>query len=399
MEFIIKFLVGLAAMVGTAALAGFVAWYFIKKSENPGSLVVKWIVTFIAFGALIGFVAGMGVAGPPIAAAVGVVLGIIWAPSLGAIIAKPLTSFYDGGDAMIEDRPFYSISRAKQKQGRYQEAIADVKVQLMKFPQDYEGWMLLAEVHGDSLKDNAAAQECIEELFHHNPPHTMKNLAFSLNRSADWHLSLASDREAARGSLQRILDLFPDSEFAHHAAQRIAHLTSDAMLAEKKERPRIALTRHEENIGLAGESARPVEKVEEPPEKAVRLVGHLNEHPFDATAREELAMIYIEHYGRLELAEDQIEQMISAPGMPQKSIARYLNLLADWHVRYTQNQQRAGDYLRRILELFPNSADARKAEKRISMLCTEMRGKTKSQVLQLGSYEENIGLKGQKPGE
>jgi outer membrane protein assembly factor BamD (BamD/ComL family) len=339
----------------------------------------------------------MGAAAPPIAAVVGVTLGIIWAPSIAAAVSKPLMSLYDGGDIEPEERPFYSIARAKQKQGKYREAIAEIRKQLERFPQDYEGWMLMAEFYGDNLKDNTGAQSCIEELFRHEDGHAQKNMAFALNRSADWYLTLNADREAARASLERIVELFPDSEYAHNAAQRLAHLASDKMLAEQRERPRIALVKHEGYAGLTGGIVAPKQNVEEPPERAAWLVTHLNEYPRDAEAREELAILYADHYGRLELASDQIEQLISAPGVSQKSVAHYLNLLADLHVRNGGNRAIAETALHRIIELFPNSAVAANAEKRIAYLETELRRNQKSQVVQLGSYEDNLGLKGNVP--
>jgi hypothetical protein len=396
MEFFFRFLVGLSAMLLAGAAGVWIAWKFLKRSENPGSLVVKWIITIVAFIFVITVVAGWGVMAPGIGAAIGIILGIIWAPSFASLISGPLTSLYTGGNAEPEDRPFYSIARAHQKQGRHPQAIAEVRDQLRRFPEDYEGWMLLAEINAD-LKDNAAAQQCLAELFLHKQKHSDKNLVFALNRSADWHLALALDRNAARAALEKIQQDFPDTEYALNAAQRIAHLITDKMLAEQKERPRISLIRHEGYAGLRGETVSLEKPAEDPARKASELVDHLNEHPFDAATREALALIYADHYGRLELASDQIEQLISAPGASQKNVAHYLNLLADLHIRVLQSQAGAEAALRRIIELFPNTAAASNAEKRIGYISTELKGKTKSQVLQLGSYERDIGLKGQVP--
>ena len=83
--------------------------------------------------------------------------------------------------------------------------------------------------------------------------------------------------------------------------------------------------------------------------------------------------------------------LISAPGVSQKSVAHYLNLLADLHVRNGGNRAIAETALHRVIELFPNSAVAANAEKRIAYLETELRRNQKSQVVQLGSYEDNLG--------
>jgi len=49
--------------------------------------------------------------------------------------------------------------------------------------------------------------------------------------------------------------------------------------------------------------------------------------------------------------------------------------------------------LQRIVDLFPDSAQAELAQQRLARLKLELKGQQKSRVLKLGSYEKNIGLK------
>lgn len=392
-----------AALLLALAVGVWLAWKTVKKSEDPARVIFKWIASGVIFVILVIMglsIRGMGPAGafigPISAAAFGVVLGIMWAPHLGALIAKPFTALYDGGETEAELRPLYSIARAKQKRGLYQAAIAEVQKQLERFPQDYEGWMLLAEIHGDNLKDNAEAQRCIAQILSHENQ-APRNLVFALNRSADWYLDLASDREAAREAISKIVELFPGSEFAHVAAQRLAHLTSDRMLAEQRQRPTIALVHRDEYIGLQGQVADPRPPSDEPSVIAARLVQHLQTYPEDVDGREQLATVYADHYGRMDLATDQIEQLIALPGAGQKEITRWLNMLVDFHVRVDQDRVAARAVLERIMQLFPNTAAASLAESRLAYLEGEFRKNSKSQVMKLGSYEEKIGLKGQVP--
>jgi tetratricopeptide (TPR) repeat protein len=394
-----KFLVGLAGLALGLFLLGWFIWTTVRKAEDSGRVLFKWIITAVVFAILIGialslFRGGIGSAYivPPVAAVFGVFLGIMWAPHLGAALAKPLTSFYDGGGQEVEERPFYAIARAKQKRGNYQDAIAEVRKQLHRFPEDYEGWMLLAEIYGNDLKDKNAAIECIEEILRHES-HTPKNVSFALNRAADWHLSMAAERAAARLCLEQIITRFPGTELAHTAEQRIAHLTTDRMLADQKERRRLVLTHHDDYIGLKGEVADPRPAEEDPAAAASRLVSRLTEFPHDVEAREQLAKIYADHYQRMDLANDQIEQLVAAPGAAQKEVTRWLNMLADFHVRVDQDKQAAAGALRRVMELYPKSAMAAQAEQRIAYLETEMLKNKKSQALKLGSYEDNLGLK------
>ena len=394
---------GTIALLAGAALSVWFVWRTVKQAEDPGRVFVKWIATGAIFIMLLVVGAGSDSGNwgsafvVPIAGAVfGIVLGILWAPHLGALLASPLTSFYDGGGAEVEARPFYSIARAKQKQGRYPEAIAEVRGQIAKFPEDYEGWMLLAEIYGDNLKDNGSAQDCIHEILGHKH-HAPRNISFALNRAADWHLRLASDREEARACLQRVVDLYPGTEFAHMTEQRLAHLATDQMLLDQKERPRLSMTRHEEKIGLLGEAANPQPKAEAPEAAAARLVNHLSDYPHDAEAREDLAKIYVSHYRRIDLAADQIEELMAAPGVAQKQVARWLNMLADFHIALGPDRVSAEAALKRLIEMFPGSAAAANAEKRLAFLDMEMRKSRTSQEMKLGSYEQNIGLSGKLP--
>ena len=403
MEQFLKVVVGLIIMATTFAIAVWIGWRTLQKSEDPARLVFKWIVTIVLFGFVVfgAFsLGGLGIAGafgvPIIGAAIGVFLGIMWAPNIGALLAKPLTSAFDGGATEFEARPLLSIAHARRKQGRYQEAVAHIMSELARFPNNYESLMLLAEIYGDDLKDNNRAQLYVDEIVRY-PERAPKNIAYALNRAADWHLALASDRAAARAALERIPELLPDTEQAQIAWQRIARLTSDQMLAEQKERPTIVLVRHERNVGLEGKSAEPVPKGDNPAQAASKLVSHLNEHPFDSEAREELAVLYAEHYQRLDLAADQLEQLINSPNPQQKQVIHWLNRLADFHISMAGDRAGAEAALKRIIERFPNSAGAANAEKRIAYLTLELNKKTTSQAVKLGSYPQNIGLQGQVP--
>src|SRR5204863_147224 len=82
----------------------------------------------------------------------------------------------------------------------------------------------------------------------------------------------------------------------------------------------------------------------------------------------------------------------AAPGAAQKEVTRWLNMLADFHVRVDQDKQAAAGALRRVMELYPKSAVAAQAEQRIAYLETEMLKNKKSHALKLGSYEDNLGL-------
>src|SRR5258705_4500593 len=96
----------------------------IKRAEDPAKLLFKWILTVIFTGALLWFAAILGFteAGawivPPTCAVYGIAMAFIWAPSIGAIVAKPLTAMLDGGDTELEPQPLHSIAISRRKLGK-----------------------------------------------------------------------------------------------------------------------------------------------------------------------------------------------------------------------------------------------------------------------------------------
>ena len=385
-----------------ALIIGWVLYRWLKKSDDPARLVAKWAVTAV-MGGITAWVAASNSGGGGgygaafiigIACAIcGIVLGITWGSNIADFLGRPLGGLYDGGDAEIVPQPFYSIAEAKRKQGKYLEAVAELRKQLAKFPGDFTGMLMLAEVEAENLKDLPGAQMTIERLFT-EPNQSPVNLALALNRLADWHLKYGQDPDSAREALQRIIQLFPETEQAYLAGQRVAHLSTAEMLAEKIEPHRLKLGQYEQRLGLIDDSSVLKPPVEDPAATASFLVKHLEEHPQDSEARENLARIYAGHYQRLDLAAEQVEQMLAQPNVPAKHAVHWLNLLADLQIQHAGEVAGARQALQRIVDSFPQSAAAETAKNRMVHLQLELRAGKVSQVVKLGTYEQNIGLKG-----
>src|SRR6185503_11574858 len=105
------------------------------------------------------------------------------------------------------------------------EAVAEIRKQLAKFPGDFTGSIMLAEIQTEYLNDLAGAEITIEKLVT-DPGQTRSNVAVALNRLADWQLKHGQAPDLARAALERIVQMFPDTEHAYLALQRIAHLTT-----------------------------------------------------------------------------------------------------------------------------------------------------------------------------
>jgi tetratricopeptide (TPR) repeat protein len=387
-----------SVLMGLAFVAavGWAFWQAFRRSDAPVTLAIKWVLTAIC-------IVGLCLIGPaawsrsvvivlPLVAAIGLVLAIIWRGSITNLIAKPFASLYDGGNEPPDPKPMYSIAMSKRKRGDFLGARDAVREQLRKFPADFEGQMLLAEIEAQDLNDLRAASIVVER-FVTQPDHAPTNIAFALNSMADWHLKYTQDCDAAKGCFQRIVELLPGSEWAIRAQQRIAHLGGTDLLLGAEARKPIHLTHIEGDPGLDGGAsiAKPVE--EDRGQLAVKFVKHLEEHPHDTEIRERLAEIYGEHFHRLDLATDQLEQMIQFPNQPMRQVVKWLNMMADFQVKYGGTYDAARSALQRILELYPKAGAANLAENRIQLLKLEFKGKEKSQTVTPGSYEDDLGLK------
>ncbi len=371
----------------------------LKRSEDPPRLIFKWVLTALIVGLmkwkaipLAGRGGGDSYVGVVLALLCGLVLTAIWRHSIASIVASPFGALYDGGDVEPEPHPAYSVAQSKQKQGKYLEAVAEIRKQLDRFPTDLEGHLMLARVQAEDLKDLPGAEITIQRLAD-QPGHAPRNIAFALYTMADWHLKIGQDREAARRELEKIIELFPESEFALNAAQRIAHLASMQMVLAPHERKKFEVPEGVHNLGLlkTQEHLRPAQA--DPARLAADYVKHLESHPLDTEAREKLAVIYADHYRRLDLAADQLEQMIAEPHQPAKLVVRWLNLLADLQIRSEAAPEAVEQTLQRIVDRDPKAATADIARNRLALLKLELKVKDKNQDVKLGSYEQNIGLK------
>ena len=390
-------------LVGIAVLLTFIVWT-IRKSDDPSDIIVRWLLTVPAAGFLGWVCRGIiarndeasALVGVPLAAVGGLVLTFIWGGTLGRAFASPLVSLFDGGDEAPEERPAFSIAQARRKAGHYAEAIAEVRRQLERFPADFEGLMLLAAIQAEDLLDLVAAEVTVQQICE-IPELPAQNLVFALYSLTDWQLKQGRDPAAARRSLEQVMARLPDTEFAVNAAQRLAHLPTPEALAEVGHARKLELRAGVRYPGLApgGIEARPPEQ--DPGAEVNALVNHLEEHPLDTDARERLAILYADHHGRLDWAANQLEELIQQPHQPGRRVVHWLNLLADLQVRHGAEYETVRQTLQRIVDRDSNAAAADVARKRIALLKLDLKGQQRVSTVQMGTYEQNLGLKGRVP--
>jgi len=390
-------------ILGGAGMLALVVWVLMtwwRKSDDRPGLLTRWLLTladFLFLALIVGplvarFDYGAAFIGIPLAAVGGLILAMIWTPHLTAAVGRKFGQLYDGGDVPADPEPVFSIAEARRKAGRYPEAVAELQQQLERFPTHFRGLMMLAEIQAENLHDLPAATETIERIVG-QPEHPPKNIAFALTRLADWQLKVFKDPVVVRETLQGIVDRFPDSPEAYHAHQRLAHLGTAEFLAGSSERKPLKLAHQVERLGLRPDFAGLKLPAPDPTARAAELVRQLEQFPLDNQAREDLATVYAQDFGRLDLATEQLEQLIAQPHAPDAQIARWLNLLADFYAREGCNLELARQCLQRIVERFPRTGAAEAAQRRMATVGIELQAKKESQVVPLGSYEQRLGLK------
>lgn len=357
----------------------------LRRSDDPVKLAFKWLVTLAICGGYAWFVRRtmknasgslMGDFPSVFVMCIGtVVLAVIltpmWAAHIVHTLISPFTSMFDGGTEELKATALYSHAEMLRKRGKHREAIYAVHEQLEKFPNDFRGQMLLAEIQAESTNDLAGAEATIHRICSQTN-HTPGQIAGALNTLADWHLRFDQDIDAARAALEEISQRYPETDLAHHAANRLAHLGDTATLVDARA-PRTIVMKTSDVPITKRDPAEILPEQTDPAAEAGRLVKHLTQFPNDTEAREQLAKIYVDHYHRLDLATEQLEMLINLPTESPRRIAQWYNLLADLQIRSTGETLLAAETLQRLIDRFPKQSFSDVARQRLLSLNLELK--------------------------
>lgn len=383
-------------IIGATGLVIYTFVRALQRSEDPVKILLKWLVTLAlgglyywfvqrklagATGSLLGdfgsaFQIGIG------AIVLAVILTPMWATHIAHTLFSPITSLFDGGGEQVEPAPLYSRAETLRNRGKCREAIYAIHEELEKFPNDFRGQMLIAEILAENLNDLPGAEATIQRICAQKE-HAPGQIAAALTHLADWHLHYDQDVDAARAAFEEVIARFPETEIARHASNRIAHLSEAGRFVDAREPHALVMKLHDEYAPLP----KPAELVPEIDlrAEAERLSQHLTAYPNDTEAREELAKIYADGFKRLDLATEQLEMLIALPSESPRRIAHWLNLLADLQVRCTGTTELAAATLNRIIERFPKQSFAEAARARLATLSLETKRYEKSRVVKLAS--------------
>lgn len=360
-----RLLPGLASP-GLAALASF--W---------GAISLAWLLTLVVesqkdrrefiLPALFGSALGLPVAALAIYLGGWVALGVA-STVLSALVLHGLLPFRD----LRPGVPTYGAVTAHIKFGRYVAAEEAVIRELELFPDDYDGWMMLAELYAVRFKDVAAAEQTICELCD-QPNVNAVQTSLALHRLADWHLRLGEDPESARWSLHMIETKLPGTHFARMARQRRDQLPATrAELRERNQGRRIRLPALTDPLDDPQPRAAAI-PAPDAEAAARRLCERWAASPNEVGPREELARLLAESLGRPEAAIEQLESLLAMPEAQEEKQREWLALIAAWHLRLRRDPAAARPFLERLVRDHPQSGQAFTAQRRLNLLNLEDR--------------------------
>ena len=269
--------------------------------------------------------------------------------------------------------PCYSKAIARTKFGRYADAEQAVIAELEHHAEDFDGWLMLAELYATKFHDLGEADRTVRQLST-QPGLNAMQISLAFNRLADWHLKHGQDPLAARAALGEIIRLLPETHASRMAGQRLAQIARSREEWLEQQQPKaLALPALSDSLdhaaggpeaGLAPAVAR---------ERAQRCVERLREDPNRTEAREEFARLLASPLGQTATAIDQLQLLLGLTDQPEIKRAEWLALIATWQEHQLADPAAARASLQRLIREFPQTPQAFAAQRKLSRMETEER--------------------------
>jgi hypothetical protein len=264
--------------------------------------------------------------------------------------------------------PMYARAIARLKFGKYSEAEWEIIHELEKREDDFDGWLMLADLYANQFNDLPEAERTILEICD-QPRTTPSQLAVALHRLADWHLQRAADPVAARRALQMICDRMPGTHLAHMAQLRMNQLpATPEALRQQQQGERIPLPALGDSIDQAPPPPPSDAERAEAAEAANACVELLKQDPNNVPAREKLARLFAERLDQPERGIEQATLLLDLPDQPDTDRAEWISLIAAWHMKHRQDPEACRQALERLIREFPQTPQALAARRRLQLL-------------------------------
>ena len=283
-------------------------------------------------------------------------------------MAIPIVAYAPNILQPAKTKPIYARAVAKIKFGKYKEAEWEIIRELEKHEDDFEGWMMMAELYATQFRDLSEAEQSVLEICEH-PSTNRAQFAIALNRLADWYLKFVDDPDAARRALQIICDRHPGTHVARMAQLRINQLpSSQAELREQRTAMPIPLPALGDSIVEDSTSQEQRLNRETAVQMANDCVEKLKIDPNNVPARVKLARIFAERLDKPDLGIEQLTLLLDLPDQEESTRAEWLGLIAAWHIKYRDDVETGRRMLERVVAEFPHTPQALAARRRIQLM-------------------------------
>jgi uncharacterized protein (DUF1499 family) len=285
------------------------------------------------------------------------------------LILAPIAGYAPGILQPKKMPPMYARAIAKMKFGKYTEAELEIIRQLEQHEDDFEGWLMMADLYANQFHDLREAEQTILEICN-QPKVTSSQLSVALHRLADWYLKIAEDPEAARRAMEMIIGRLPGTHLARMAQLRINQLPASRLeLRDQRTAALIPLPALGDHFD--DEPADPVPDRKQAVEQANACVKRLRQEPNYVPAREKLARLLAERLNQPDEGIEQLTLLLDVPEQPDGRRAEWLSLVAAWHLKYRQDTGTGRTVLERVIREFPRTPQALAARRRLQLMEAE----------------------------
>jgi len=301
--------------------------------------------------------------------ALGLLIFVGWG-SLGfAVLLLAVPIIHYGGPVLMrpKPKPMYSRALARLKRGRYSDAETEILSQLEKAENDFDGWMLLAQLHAVHFGELGEAEKIILDVCL-DPNTNPSQIAVALHKLADWQIQLAGNPEAASRTLKLISDRLPGTHLAHMAELRRAQLPTNQQLQEEKQGRPIAVPHVPTMFEFTEPPPALTADLNEAVGRVEQLTQALTRDPNHVTSRETLARLLASPIGQFETAIEQLRLLLGMEAQPAGKRLQWLTWIASWQITDLHDDAAAVATLTEIVEDFPNSPEAFAAKGRLNLI-------------------------------
>lgn len=298
-----------------------------------------------------------------------VYLGQLWVLGWALLLICAPISYYAAPILRKPPKsPGYARAVARIKFGKYAQAEVEILKQLETAENDFDGWMMLAELHATRFKEIREAEQIILDLCL-QPDITSSQISVALHKLADWQINITGDTEGAARSLDLICDRLPGTHLAYMAEMRRRQLPrTNAEYREQQEIHPVPLPATTGNVAeqiVADRNATDLQST-------VAIINQLSEvltrNPQSVSDREKMARLLAEPLGKAALAIEQIELLLGMGHQPDVKRVEWLTLIAGWQLQLLHDETAAMETLAKIIADFPSTPQAFAAQRRLNLI-------------------------------